>query len=182
MIARIFIWAVIGDLIGMMLGAVLDGISMLTGGVIGFLAGGILGLLAETTMKARQKQGDNRMADGLSKLRLREEQLEVSKELVPTGEVAIHKEIVEEEQTITVPIRREEMVIEKKEAGSDHIEVTRIPLAEEHIDVVKKTVELAEVSISKQQIEEMQQISETVKREELCVETDGEVDVIEQQR
>ena len=47
-------------------------------------------------------------------LKLREEQLNIYKNWKQTGEVAIHKEISTEEKTITVPIIREVLVIEKK--------------------------------------------------------------------
>ena len=45
-------------------------------------------------------------------LQLREEQLDIKKERVQTGEVKVHKEVVEEPKTFTIPIKREEMVIE----------------------------------------------------------------------
>jgi len=46
-------------------------------------------------------------------LRLREEELRVSKERVQTGEVQVHKRVVTELQTMQVPVEREELVIER---------------------------------------------------------------------
>lgn len=46
-------------------------------------------------------------------LRLREEELRVSKERVQTGEVQVHKRVVTELQTVQVPVEREELVIER---------------------------------------------------------------------
>ncbi|WP_238457413.1 YsnF/AvaK domain-containing protein [Alkalihalophilus pseudofirmus] len=88
----------------------------------------------------------------------------------------IHKEIVEDKKTITVPIRREEMVIE---AGSE--DELRIPLKEEEIEISKHPVQLNEVTIKKQQIEDVQHIKENVKKEIAVVETEGNAEVIEKE-
>ena len=105
-------------------------------------------------------------------MQLREEQLDIKKERVQTGEVKIHKEVVEDIKTFTVPIRREEMVIE---AGDE--EQYRIPLKEEEVKISKHPVQLAEVLVSKRQVEEMQQVKETLKKEIADVEIKGEADV-----
>jgi len=46
-------------------------------------------------------------------LRLHEEQLQVSKERVQTGEVQVHKRVVTELRTMQVPVQREEVVVER---------------------------------------------------------------------
>ncbi|HYF81702.1 MAG TPA: YsnF/AvaK domain-containing protein [Clostridia bacterium] len=118
------------------------------------------------------------------KLKLREEQLEISKELIQTGNVDVHREVINEEKTIIVPITREELVIEKKtanvEASSDknsHTEVIRIPISEERIEVVKHLVKLEDVSVYRRQFQETQHIEEILKKEKLHVETLGDVKV-----
>ena len=45
-------------------------------------------------------------------LKLREEQLNVEKEPVQTGEVEVHKEVVEEQKTINIPVTHEEVYVE----------------------------------------------------------------------
>ena len=45
---------------------------------------------------------------------LREEQLEVIKERVQVGELQVHKEVVEEQRTVHVPLLREEVYVERR--------------------------------------------------------------------
>ena len=106
-------------------------------------------------------------------LQLREEQLDIKKERVQTGEVKVHKEVVEEQKTFTVPIKREEMVVE---AGDE--EELRIPLKEEEVEINKHPVQVNEVSITTRQIKEMKQIKEKLKKETAHVEVAGDADVI----
>ena len=46
-------------------------------------------------------------------IQLRREELQVSKQVVQVGEVRIHKRVITENQTFTVPVTREELVIER---------------------------------------------------------------------
>lgn len=117
-------------------------------------------------------------------LKLKEEHLDIIKNWVKTGDVTVHKEVVTEEKNITVPIKREELVIEKKvfngETFSDeHTETIRIPIREEHIDIVKNMVNLEDVSVYKRQFEEIEHIEENLKKEGLHIETIGNAVVSE---
>jgi Domain of unknown function (DUF2382) len=49
---------------------------------------------------------------------VREEELRVHKQIVETGEIIVHKEVITEEKTITVPVSREELVIERRPAST----------------------------------------------------------------
>lgn len=114
-------------------------------------------------------------------IRLREEQLRVQKERVQTGEVDIHKEVVIEQQTINVPVSHEEVVIERHPVSGGQVsdqpieegEAIRIPVAEEKVHVVKQPVETEEVTIDKQTVQETQPFNETVQREELRTDREG---------
>ena len=71
-----------------------------------------------------------------AKLKLREEQLDISKKLIKIGEVTIHKEVLTEERNITVPITHEELVVKRRDIDNDNpsnkgepIEVVRIPIS-----------------------------------------------------
>ena len=162
----IIIGAIIGSIIGW-----ITGFTVVTGLVLGAIVGGII-----YTMNTR------RNVDGSSKktnsnieqtLQLREEQLAIKKERVQTGEIKIHKEVVEEQKTFTVPIKREEMVIE---AGDE--EEFRITLKEEEVEINKHPVQVNEVSVTKRQIKEMKKIKEKLKKETAHVEVEGNADVI----
>lgn len=118
------------------------------------------------------------------KLRLREEQLNVSKDKVQTGEVSIHKEVVEEQKTINVPVTHEEVVIERRAVhdgsttepiGKD--ETIRIPVSEERVEVNKNTVVTGEVGIGKREVQGTERVQDTVRREEARVDKTGEAKV-----
>ncbi|MBW9155926.1 YsnF/AvaK domain-containing protein [Clostridium tagluense] len=107
---------------------------------------------------------------------IKKEELNVAKEWMQTGEVNIYREIFTVEKSFTVPIKREELVIKKKNLTSTTpqykdmpTEVIRILLNEEHVEFTKHKVDLEDVSIYKQQIQDIKHIEETLKREEPIV-------------
>lgn len=109
-------------------------------------------------------------------LQIKEEQLNITKQWVQTGDVKIHKESFIEEKNFTVPVMREELVIEKEDLTSDKkepTEVIRIPLSEEQVQFTKHKVNLEDVSIYKQHINGINHIEETLKREEATVKVSG---------
>ncbi|MCB2358035.1 YsnF/AvaK domain-containing protein [Clostridium estertheticum] len=112
----------------------------------------------------------------MATFQIKKEQLDIAKEWLQTGEVNIYRETFTEEKTFTVPVKREELVIKKKVLVSDDseiknmpTEIIRIPLSEEHVEFTKQKVNLEEVSIYKQQIQDIKHIEETLKREALKV-------------
>lgn len=120
-------------------------------------------------------------------IQLKEEQLDVNTHDVTTGEVDIHKHVVNDTKTIEVPVKREEIVIERKPVNSETShnisdgtlkdETITIPIKEEQIDVNKHTVVREEVGIHKKEHEDIKQVTEDVSREELDVDTKGDVQV-----
>ncbi|MBR8646164.1 YsnF/AvaK domain-containing protein [[Brevibacterium] frigoritolerans] len=80
-------------------------------------------------------------------LTLREEQLNIDKERVQTGEVVINKEVNEQHKTINVPVEHEEVTVEhrsvsgreaNRETGTiEDGETLRIPVVEEKLEVSK---------------------------------------------
>ncbi|WP_151733090.1 YsnF/AvaK domain-containing protein [Paenibacillus tengchongensis] len=126
----------------------------------------------------------NDLEEDERKLRLREEQLDVSKNRVQTGEVNVRKEIVEEQKTINVPVSHEEIVIERRPVSGDTAagtigqeETIRIPVSEEKVEVSKNTVVTGEVDIHKREVQSTEQVKDTVKREEARVDKSGDVKV-----
>jgi uncharacterized protein (TIGR02271 family) len=113
---------------------------------------------------------------------LREEELRVEKDRVQAGEVSLRKEVVTEERTVEVPVTREEVVIERRpaaqgrEAGGriEEGEEIRIPLMEEEVRVEKTPVVREEVGLKKRQVQDTEQVSETVRREEARIEQTGD--------
>lgn len=118
------------------------------------------------------------------KLRLREEQLDVSKNRVQAGEVSVRKEIIEDQKTINVPVSHEEIVIERRSVNNDSSatpiggdETIRIPVSEEQVEVHKNTVVTGEVDIHKREVQGTEQVKDTVKREEARIDKTGDVKV-----
>ena len=116
---------------------------------------------------------------------LREEELRVEKERVQAGEVRLRKEVITEERTVEVPVTREEVVIERRPAASgreaggtiNEGEEIRIPLMEEEVRVEKTPVVREEVSLRKQQVQDTEHVSETLRREEARIEQTGDTNV-----
>jgi uncharacterized protein (TIGR02271 family) len=119
------------------------------------------------------------------RIELREEELRAEKERVQAGEVRLRKEVVTEERTIEVPVTREEVVIERRPAAQgstasgsiDDNEEIRIPLMEEEVRVEKTPVVREEVTLKKRQVQDTEQVSDTVRREEARIERTGDANV-----
>lgn len=126
----------------------------------------------------RKKLSDN----GEESIYLHEEQLEVHKERVQTGEINVNKRIVEEQQHFDVPVERDDVVVERRpvtDTGNPDEEIKRepyqvgdelhIPVIEERLVVTKKEVVTEEIVVTKRKINETEHISETVRREEVDI-------------
>ncbi len=61
----------------------------------------------------------NRIGGGGRTIPIREEQLHVNKQVVQTGEVVIHKRVITENKTFTIPVTREEVTIERLPVGGN---------------------------------------------------------------
>ena len=111
-------------------------------------------------------------------VRLREEQLEVIKERVQVGELQVHKEIVEEQRTVHVPLLREEVYVERRPVLDGKVdgspftedEMIRIPIIEERLEVTKTPVVVEEVIVGKRKIQETKQVQDIIKKEEARIE------------
>lgn len=116
-------------------------------------------------------------------MELKEEELKVRKTPVKKGEVEVRKEVVTEQRQINVPVEREEVVIERRPArgraasGGMQSEEIRIPVKEERVNVEKETVAKEEVSVGKRKVRDTKTVGGTVKKEQLRVDQQGDVEV-----
>lgn len=120
-------------------------------------------------------------SDNDIRIQLREEQMEISKNKIQTCEVSIHKEVLTEEKNITVPIKREELVIEKTVFDpqfAHHIETIRIPISKECINIHKQPVTLEDVAVKKHRYKEVKHITETLKKEEPYISINGDAKIV----
>lgn len=120
-------------------------------------------------------------------MELRQEELDVHKDRVKTGEVQLHKDIIAEEKTVHVPVSHEEVVIERRsfdaEAADEPIgreETIRIPVSEDRVHVDKHTVVTGEVSMHKREVQETHEVKDTVRREEAHVEVEGDPAIVQE--
>lgn len=113
------------------------------------------------------------------KFQLREERLDISKEIVQTAEVNFHKESFTEEKTFIVPVTREELVIEKRFLPEGKMEIIRIPIKDERVEIVKHPVALEDVTYHIEEFQENKSINEILKKEKLKVQTEGSATVID---
>jgi len=122
-------------------------------------------------------------ATGERTVQLKEEQLRATKQPVQAGEVEIRKEVHTERKQITVPVEREEVVIERHPVaerpatGGMHAEEIRIPVREEKVTVTKQPVVREEVTVGKRNVHDTKTVTGEVKKEELVVDTEGDAKV-----
>jgi uncharacterized protein (TIGR02271 family) len=138
----------------------------------------------------------------MHKIQLREEILEPHTQTVEVGEVTIRKVVVTEEKTITVTMKREELVFERHPVASEYsserpdlesqlnhpvgriIEIGEgetiiIPLRSQQLVVEKRPVVIEELLVGKRKVQEAQHFSDMVRREEASIEKEGDVIVRE---
>lgn len=118
-------------------------------------------------------------------LKLYQERLIANKKRVKTGDVTIGKHIETETAQVSVPIEKERVVIERVtptnagvavspgEATFGGGEVARVEIYEETADIHKEAFVREEVKISKEVESETVEAKETLRREELDVNTGG---------
>lgn len=117
--------------------------------------------------------------------KLYEERLIASKTRIKTGEVAIGKHVETETTQVSVPIEKERVVIERvtpSNAGTvvapgevdfQAGEVARIEVYEETPDIRKEAFVREEIKVTKVVEQETVQAKETIRREELDIDTKG---------
>ena len=141
-------------------------------------------------------------------IQVREETLQTFKQWVQTGEVRIRKRVVTENKTFTVPVSREEVIIERYPYPSNgQIEGATIPttgedihdivgsegaivalavgetmtilVREEQVHFEKVPMVVEEILLTKRIIQEMRTIHETVQKEQVQIEPIGNVRIHE---
>lgn len=125
-------------------------------------------------------------ADDRQSLKLYEERLVANKERFRAGAVSFGKRVETETANVSVPVEKERVVIERTtptdvravapgEASFNDTEVTRVEVYEESADIKKEAFVREEVSVRKEVDREVVSANETIRREELEVESEGDV-------
>lgn len=112
-----------------------------------------------------------------------EEQLNVSKDRVETGEVRLRKYVVNETETVEVPVEREEVRVVREPItdadranydGNISEQEASVTLSEDRVNVSKESVPVEKVSLEKDTVRDTETVSEQVRKERF--ETDGVVE------
>ena len=113
-----------------------------------------------------------------------EEELVVGKQEQEIGRVHLHKDVVAEQETITAPVTREQISVERVPVQSDATAVGADAFTEQDIDIPvmgeelvasKRAVVTEEVRLHKQEITVQEQVTDTVRKERVIVEGADEV-------
>lgn len=151
--------------------------------LLGILIGGIVGVLASRHSEQDSNETNKYYNRNNATLEIKEEQLNTAKKWMETGEVKVYREIFYKKEAFTVPIKHEELVIEKKSLKENNKdtpkEVIRIPISEEQVEFLKHKVELEDVSVYKEQIQDIKHIEGTLKKEKPVVRISGDAKVID---
>lgn len=117
--------------------------------------------------------------DGNQSMTASEERLNVGTEQVETGRARLRKYVTTEEETVTVPVSKERVVVERHavddKADAGRIDpdaadvVEEVTLREERPVVSKETVAVEEVSLGKETVTDNQEVTETVSKEHIDV-------------
>jgi uncharacterized protein (TIGR02271 family) len=114
-------------------------------------------------------QGDTRT------LERSEERIVADKHRVQTGQVEVGKRVVADEQSMDVPVTRDEVHVTRRavdrpatDADFDRQNVS-IPVTEERADARKEARVVEELDIDKGQVQDTQRVSGTVRREEFDI-------------
>jgi uncharacterized protein (TIGR02271 family) len=109
-----------------------------------------------------------------------EEQLHVGTERVETGRARLRKVVVTEQQTVTVPVTREEVrVVREPIAPGEAVDATigdaatDVVLTEERLVVNKEAVPVEKVRLDTESVTEQREVTEAVRKEQ--IEFDGDV-------
>lgn len=121
------------------------------------------------------------MADGEKNhpIRLYEERLVADKNVIKTGDVVVGKRVVAEDASVSVPVEKERVIVERTTptgtaaTATTHDfaegEVARVEVYEEQADIRKEAVVSEEVSIRKEKEQETVTEGATIRKEELDV-------------
>lgn len=110
-----------------------------------------------------------------------EERLTVDKHTEQAGNVRVGKRVVAEEQSVDVPVRREEVTINRRTVDRPATDETMtdasvdVPVYEERVRTGKEARVVEELELGKTARTDTERVTDTVRREEFDI--DGDVDV-----
>jgi uncharacterized protein (TIGR02271 family) len=141
---------------------------------------------AAPTAARRDVNSNSKIDTDRDNIKLYEERLVVNKDRQKAGEVAIGKKVETKTAEVAVPVEKERVVIERRDATETSVvnpnsvnfgngEVAHMDIYEESADIEKQAFVREEVDIHKEVTQDTVQSNQTIRREELEVDVDGNV-------
>ncbi len=113
---------------------------------------------------------------------LSEERLQVGTQAQEAGRARLRKYTTSETETVSVPVTKEKLVVERSAASgqatttggiADTDQVEEITLREERPVVAKETVAVEEVRVGKEQVTEQHEVTDEIRKEHVEIEGEG---------
>jgi len=125
------------------------------------------------TSQYNEQANQSAYADETLRVPVYEEQLNATTRQAQAGEVTISKQVVENQETIEVPVTEERVRVEWKAPSGEVDEhgavfeegVIEIPVSREEVDVTKRTVQTGELEFTKEREQRTQKVTDSVRRE-----------------
>ena len=117
--------------------------------------------------------------DGGDRIERTEERLTVDKSAEQAGSVHVGKHVVEERQSVDVPVQREEVTLERHSVDRPASDATMtddsidVPVYEERVDVDKEARVVEELEVGKRTVTDTEHVEDTVRREEFDIDESG---------
>ena len=108
----------------------------------------------------------------------REERLVVDKDVEKAGDVRVGKRVVEDQQSVDVPVTREEVTVDRRSvdrpATGENLtdESIDVPVYEERVEAAKEARVVEEVEVGKTATTDTERVEGTVRREEIEIEAE----------
>lgn len=129
----------------------------------------------------QDKQETHKHLEREIELPVTEEEIVAETREVDRGAVRVHKNVVEEQQTLEVPVTEDEVTVTRRDVdreidpsnhqfGGD----IRVPLMGEEVVVEKHAHVVEEVEIRKTPVTRTDEVTETVRREEVRIDNAGD--------
>ncbi len=112
------------------------------------------------------------------RIQVHEEELQASKTAREAGEVVVTKDVVEETETVEVPVMREEVRVERRPVTDGDVadegdaftgDTIRVPVMEEQVEVRKVPRAVEEIEISKVRTQDTERVEDTVRKEQVDI-------------
>ncbi|AKU15687.1 DUF2382 domain-containing protein [Luteipulveratus mongoliensis] len=134
-----------------------------------------------TADKATAGERDPRDLDGDGVVTRYEEQLHVATERREAGRVRLRKSVITEDQTVTVPLTREEVSLERFTIETPEVvegdpfgdDVREFVLYEEVPVISKRAVAVERVGLRKNTVQENRQVTDKIRKEQIDLDGDG---------